>query len=335
MNLLLLSFIIILSPLNRTDLIMDYQAMPGTVQLKGDKDTYIQLRKFTRNGTEYLLIASSRDLVTKIIAVKDVNQQISTQRVMRQKLDSTAYSAAIKKGQQRRSNLQNAGIIGLGKTVPGIHITADLCPSQLPLDHDLFNSLIEYHRLNGEGPLPVALAVSGQWIEKHQKDLMWLCSLERADLLEITWMNHSYSHRYDKSLELRGNYFLLPGTNVEEEIFRTEKIMIMNGITPSVFIRFPGLVSDCAVYDRITNLGLIPVGSKAWLAKAERPVRGSIVLVHANGNEPEGIALLQKFLQRQMKLPREERFVFLNLRKSIVQYAESYPDDGNGKRIKP
>jgi len=60
-------------------------------------------------------------------------------------------------------------------------------------------------------------------------------------------------------------------------------------IVPSVFFRFPGLVSDREIYRKILNLGLIPVGSDAWLAKRQQPSYGSIVLIHANGNEPLGV----------------------------------------------
>ena len=44
--------------------------------------------------------------------------------------------------------------------------------------------------------------------------------------------------------------------------------------------------------EQLDGLGLIPLGSDAWLAKNEWPREGSIVLVHANGNEPLGVRRL-------------------------------------------
>jgi len=54
------------------------------------------------------------------------------------------------------------------------------------------------------------------------------------------------------------------------------------------------LVSDTALFNKVTSFGLIPVGSDAWLAKNQTPTEGSIVLIHANGNEPYGI---KKFIE--------------------------------------
>ena len=65
--------------------------------------------------------------------------------------------------------------------------------------------------------------------------------------------------------------------------------MLSAGLEPSVFFRFPGLVSRPDVFEKVVALGLVPLGSDAWLAKSRQPpAEGSIVLVHANGNEPLG-----------------------------------------------
>jgi hypothetical protein len=47
---------------------------------------------------------------------------------------------------------------------------------------------------------------------------------------------------------------------------------------------------------RLVELGLIPLGSDAWLAKGGIPVAGSFILVHGNGNEPGGV---RRFLELQ------------------------------------
>ena len=58
---------------------------------------------------------------------------------------------------------------------------------------------------------------------------------------------------------------------------------------PSVFFRFPGLVSNRVLFGGVAGFGLITLGSDAWLGKKQWPVAGSIILVHANGREPVGI----------------------------------------------
>jgi len=59
---------------------------------------------------------------------------------------------------------------------------------------------------------------------------------------------------------------------------------------------------------------LIPIGSAAWLAKGETPRAGSLILVHANGNEPEGIRLLQIFFAKQRDSFRRGDTALLPLR---------------------
>lgn len=86
---------------------------------------------------------------------------------------------------------------------------------------------------------------------------------------------------------------MLPGTDLDQEIFRVEQRLLDRGEVPSVFFRFPGLVSSPDLVDRVLALGLIPVGSSAWLAKDQRVRSGALVLTHSNGNEPLGETLLE------------------------------------------
>jgi len=56
-------------------------------------------------------------------------------------------------------------------------------------------------------------------------------------------------------------------------------------------------MSSPAVARAVATWGLIPLGANAWLAKGQtRIAPGSIVLVHINGNEPEGLRLFAKWL---------------------------------------
>lgn len=67
---------------------------------------------------------------------------------------------------------------------------------------------------------------------------------------------------------------------------------------PSVFFRYPGLVTNKALLLKLNNLGLIPLGSDAWLAKNQTPTTGSIILVHGNSNEHVGIEDFMKLQQQ-------------------------------------
>jgi peptidoglycan/xylan/chitin deacetylase (PgdA/CDA1 family) len=173
-----------------------------------------------------------------------------------------------------------------------VYLTADLCPSKNPIDRELFDRI---QSLNPPGT-PLALSVAGGWIRHHQTELTEIKKLATQGRLQITWINHSYSHPYDKDLPVEHNFLLKTGVHLEHEVFDTERLMIFNGLLPSVFFRFPGLVSNNTESQKLRLWGLIPVSADAWLAKGQKIKMGSIVLVHANGNEPQGLTLLYKQL---------------------------------------
>jgi peptidoglycan/xylan/chitin deacetylase (PgdA/CDA1 family) len=129
----------------------------------------------------------------------------------------------------------------------------------------------------------------------HPGDLAWLQAERDAGRLAITWVNHTENHFYRPREPLDHNFLLLPGTDVQNEIFQVEQRLLDLGEVPSVFFRFPGLVSSPELVDQVLALGLIPLGSSAWLAKQQNVRAGAIVLTHANGNEPQGLEILERW----------------------------------------
>ena len=142
------------------------------------------------------------------------------------------------------------------------------------------------------------------WLAHHRADFAWLRQKTKAGALDIAWANHSFSHPYVRRLPDGRNYFLRPGVDVDREIFETEKLIIAEGETPSAFFRFPGLVADAALLERIRSRHLIALGADSWLALGLRPRPGAIVLVHPNGNEPVGLRLFSRLIDAgAMPLP--------------------------------
>lgn len=195
--------------------------------------------------------------------------------------------------------LVNAGLIhGAGG---GAFITGDLCPSPKPLDRAFFE------KLSAQGPhTPVTLAVSGSWLAHHRADFAWLREKARSGALDIAWANHSYSHPYVAGVANKQNYLLRPGVDLDREIFETERLIIAHGETPSVFFRFPGLVADGALLEHVRSRHLVALGADSWLALGPPPRPGSIVLVHPNGNEPDGLRLFSRLLETG-RMPRPLR----------------------------
>jgi len=115
---------------------------------------------------------------------------------------------------------------------------------------------------------------------------------------------------------------LMKGTNVNQEVLLNEKTMIEHNLVPSIFFRFPGLVSGPRVFEKVMNFGLIPVGSDAWLAKGENADDGNIVLVHANGNEPYGIKRFINLLHRNEPSIRSGQWKLFDLKESVIKEVE-------------
>jgi len=186
--------------------------------------------------------------------------------------------------------LQNDGITH-GKK--GLYLSTDLCPSSKKgYERRLYQALIRHL----PRPVPVTLFITKHWIDKHPEAFEELRAWDRNGSLAITWGNHTAWHHYHPGKPLRENFVLSPEENLSADILELEKTLIERGVTPSVFFRFPGLVSDRKAVETVTRFGLVTVGTDAWLAKGQSPKAGSIILLHGNSNEPRGVEIFLKML---------------------------------------
>ncbi len=277
----------------------------------------VVLRSFDRDGQRFLLVVDPRTLETRALPAAAVKVERRRWPAVRKAVADTAYGRALAEAEQHDAPLQDAGLTRLRPAMPGVDLTVDLCPSRRPLDRGLFTALVdELGRY--QKPVPVAVALTGAWMSDHPDDLAWLLSLARAGELAPTWVDHSFHHRSSPTLPIGENFLLEPGTDLASEVLRTEAAMLAAGITPSVFFRFPGLVSRPELFARVVAFGLVPVGSDAWLAKNEWPRDGSIVLVHANGNEPLGVRRFLQLLRDEREAIRAGSWQLLDLRESVA-----------------
>jgi hypothetical protein len=279
------------------------------------------IRRFENRGKDFFLLVNPQTMATKVNESSFYQVKPMTLAEARTFFKNTPYQKAISKAEKQSANLQDAGIERGMPTETGISLTADLCPSHRPLDRRIFTAMFtEFKKV--EQPVPIALSVSGLWMLKHKEDLEWLKQLRNNGEIRITWVNHSYNHRVSKNAPLKENFLLEPGTNISYEILATEELMLKNGLVPSVFFRFPGLVSDQQLVYTITDYGLIPIGSDAWLAKGQQPQAGSIVLIHGNGNEPVGVEDFIKLLQSKTKQIASKQWLLYDLSESVDESVE-------------
>lgn len=182
-----------------------------------------------------------------------------------------------------------------GPSQQGYYLTLDLCPSKKPLDKAQLNRLIDYF----PNPVPVGVAITSDWIKHHKEDWEFLNQLNTQKKITISWINHSHTHPYDSKKPLNQTFLLTPSLNVEEQWLALEKTLIENNVTPTLLCRFPGLISNEALLKQVKALHLVPLNAQAWMAKGEVPTVNGIILLHANGNEPEGWKRFWHWVEKQ------------------------------------
>ncbi len=269
-------------------------------------------------GQEYTLLRVD-PTKTKLLLVNNHTLQthvrINTQNIVWDQCQKDSHYVQRKKEALAHPfQVANRGVVkGDAK---GFALTVDMCPSSKKgFEEKFFRSLIDKKK-----GYPVTISMTKKWAKFHPKEFALLKKWDDEKMLDITWMNHGSQHPYERTIPLDKNFINLPGIDFRKEVLDNENFLMKEGRTPSIFYRFAGLVSNKKAYDYlIKNLGLIPVGSLAWLAKGESIKGGSIVLLHGNKNEPLGI---ERFLEQEIDLP-------------VVNLAEIFqkPTHSDSKRI--
>lgn len=290
--------------------ITEYQPVFASFRDSGN-NVRIAIRSFVRDGRTAYLVLDPYAFTTYVeTAAVDFSKPLA-QSV----LDATPFISALKRYTAPGRGLENQGITVAETSVNGVFVTADLCPSKRPLEKAFF---VDTEAMAAHGkPAPIALMISGLWIQRHDAEFRWLVDEQKAGRLDITWVNHSYTHPYNAGVQLDKNFLLTPGVDFEKEVLSTEILLLENGLTPAPFFRYPGLVSSAGMQKRLRALTLIPIGSNAWLAKGEVAAPGSIILVHGNGNEPVGIKAASSFYD-------EKKAEFKNGRLRLMGLTEAF-----------
>ncbi|VEG89652.1 hypothetical protein [Legionella spiritensis] len=300
-NITFILLLLISSITQAKNTIVDYQRIFLPVYT-ADGQLLMALRVFKMNDVPSFLVVNPDNLETKVIPIqklypRQAKQQKKPGYFTHWNIASTRYYQLLNKNTASPYPLKNQGVTHAEHAEKGNVLTIDLCPSSKPFETEFFNGLIKLSDKAKE-PIPITIAISGMWLIEHPNEFQWLLTQEKNGKLLITWANHSFSHAYYSDLPYSQNFLLSEGTNLDMEVLLTEKYLLEEGEFPSVFFRFPGLVSDNSLIKKIKQYGLIPLGADAWLAKHQEITPGGIILVHGNSNEHEGIVELTPQLQR-------------------------------------
>jgi hypothetical protein len=268
-------------------------------------DSYNQLkiaiRSYDQASLQYFLLVDPYSLktqVTPVAATKPAslpNKANSEYVPIPSILTHTPYIVALQKYNLPPYKQENYGATAALFKTDSVFLTVDMCPSTKKFAKSFFEELIKLYEKNLT-PTPVAISVSGLWMLGHIEEFAWLKEQFFLGKLDITWVNHSFYHPYVPNAPNEHNFLLIHEERFEQEVLETEKILLENNLTPSVFFRYPGLVANENLIKKLNKLSLIPLGSNAWLAKGECIAPGAFILIHGNGNEPEGINMMMPLL---------------------------------------
>lgn len=289
--------------------ISDYQ--PTFFPAYHKNDLVIAIRSYFIKDQLYFLIVNPYTFKTESVTANQLSTRKPDQAgryFTRKALNRSPYLRALTRSISGPYPLENAGIVKAYYPIEGQFLTIDLCPSSKPFETEFFQALVarsdQLHH-----PIPIAISLSGLWLITHPQEFVWLQTQQVNHKLDITWINHSFTHVYYRDLPNANNFLLSPETNFDSEVLTLEKLLLQRGELPSVFFRFPGLISNRKLIHRLCDrFGLIPVGANAWLARHEPIEAGSFILVHGNSNEPAGIAKIMPLLSHLHLHPLDVAF---------------------------
>ena len=278
-----------------------------------DKHIVFAIRSFKRDGRSAHLVVDADSFETFILDGTLDDSSAVTQVDW----EATSFIKALSRYTAPVAAMANQGLIKAQTDAKGVFVTIDMCPSRRPFEKSFFEKTAALG-LTGR-PTPVAVMITGAWMRKHNEEFRWLASEHKVGRLDITWVNHSYSHPYNSGAPLDENFLLAPGVDFDDEVLSTERLLLEAGLMPSVFFRYPGLISSPALQGRLRKLSLIPIGANAWLAKGEAAIAGSIILVHGNGNEPSGIKAALSFYSGNIDKIKGDGLRLMGLREAFVK----------------
>ncbi len=253
-----------------------------------DNELFLISRHFDLENKTFYLATNTRTLKTEVLSLDS-----SKLKPLSQRFYQTTFAKSLKNATDMHA--KGGTTSAFTKNKNAIYLTIDFCPSlKKGYESEFLNKLTSKN-----GKTPIAVAITTKWIDQHKSEFD---ELANNPLLDITWLNHSHTHFYDKTLEDNKNFLLHESTDIEQEIIGVEKKLLSMGITPSPFFRFPGLISDKKLMQLLRErYFLIPLGANAWVAKDEQIKEGSFILIHGNKNEPKGIDILESQLPTLLK----------------------------------
>jgi len=266
-------------PLQLSAKVINYKVEDYYVK-DNNNNVYLIIRSFQLNNQSKLLAVNTKDFNTAVLSANTVTK---FNPKIEQKIDKVFEIKPLKQGNNKKD----------------VYLTVDLCPSsKRGFEEIFFKELINYGKTNNK-TIHIAISLTKGWADKHKKEFNMLKEWGNNNSLVITWVNHSYTHFYNPKLPENKNFMLYDVKRFNQEVINNEIYMLDNGVIPSMFFRFPGLIYNQDLLNKLQKLHLVAIDANAWLAKTKGTFKaGSIILVHGNKNEAIGITLFLNLLNK-------------------------------------
>lgn len=177
-------------------IITDYRAI-FTAGYNDQQQLRIAIRAYYADNIPYYLVVNPYKLTTKALPAAEFNA-ISASRqtdAIQNQLASTPYMQALSNYSNPPYPLSNDGMTHAETKVNGYFLTVDMCQSKKPFEKTFFEKLVAIAD-ETKKPFPVAISMTGLWMQKHPYEFKWLLAQQQAGKLDITWTNHSFTHPY-------------------------------------------------------------------------------------------------------------------------------------------
>lgn len=258
-------------------------------------ETLFVLRRFTLNNASATLAVEPKTLKSHIVSADCLSE---CKDIQESEYENSHYGDIHGHSVSAPFPLQNDGLTEGLSGKKQLALTIDMCPSKKGISKNVYDKLVAIAKSSGTA-FPVGIAMTKTWMTTYSTHFSWLKEQAIDNRLNILWINHSDTHPYKANVALENNFLLSSGVDFTKEVLGTEKALVAGGVTPSLFFRFPGLVSSKKLILQLADWGIIPLGSKAWLAKGEKPKKDSVILIHGNQNEPAGEQAFLNFVEKK------------------------------------
>ena len=160
-----------------------------------NKEIRLAIRAFIIDEEAYYLLINPENLQSEISLQSQVQKT-------EKEISDNPYLRALNHYALPPFSLHRYGIQRTNYPTSAFFLSIDLCPSSKSGFESVFFQSLK------DKKIPIAISLSALWAMKHPLEFEWLKKYQ--DDLNITWVNHTYTHPYIHTMQISDEHnFLL------------------------------------------------------------------------------------------------------------------------------